>query len=59
MGAFLFQCPVTGMRAQGWLADSPPQRVPDTYESIACPACSHVHLVSRKTGKVLGSKSEN
>jgi hypothetical protein len=31
------------------------QDAPDNkYEGIACPACAKLHLVNRKTGKLLG-----
>lgn len=39
---------------QGWVADDPSDGKGDTrYEEIACIACSRLHLVNLKTGKVL------
>ncbi len=33
--------------------------VPDNeYEAITCQACSRIHLVNRKTGKVLGQQED-
>jgi len=30
----------------------------DTYQSFACVACTRVHLVNLKTGKVLGQEED-
>jgi hypothetical protein len=30
----------------------------DTYQSLACVACTRVHLVNLKTGKVLGEEKD-
>ncbi len=30
----------------------------DAYESVTCLACTHVHLVNLKTGKVLGEEED-
>jgi hypothetical protein len=27
------------------------------YEQLLCPACTHLHLVSKSTGKLLGDQS--
>jgi hypothetical protein len=41
------------MNVQHWLDDD--QDVPeDEYEVIACLACTRLHLINRKTGKILG-----
>ena len=50
---FLYRCPATGQTVQGWSAEE----VTDddtTYESVACVACTQMHFVNPKTGKVLG-----
>jgi hypothetical protein len=54
MPAFLFRCPNTGMAVQGWAADDPTKRADDAYETVTCTACTRVHLVDPKTGKVIG-----
>jgi hypothetical protein len=53
MAHFVFTCPATSMNVQHFLEDD--QDVPDNeYEGIACPACTKLHFVNRKTGKLLG-----
>ena len=53
MAPFIFRCPATSMNVQHWLGDD--EDMPeDEYEVITCPACKGLHLVNRKTGKVLG-----
>jgi hypothetical protein len=50
---FLYRCPNTGQNVQGWSADED-----DTYQSFQCIACTRVHLVNLKTGKVLGEEAD-
>ena len=50
---FLYRCPDTGQNVQGWSADEATDD-DDTYQSFPCIACTPVHLVNLKTGKVLG-----
>lgn len=52
MPAFLSRCPASGTNVQTWIADDPTER--DDYEAITCLACQRAHILSRKTGKVLG-----
>ena len=40
------------------MADDPAERSDDAYEGISCAACTRLHLVSPKTGKVLGADEE-
>jgi hypothetical protein len=57
MAVILYHCPRTGMRAQSWFAEDSStggERNLDTYVSVACPACSQLHMVNQATGKVLG-----
>ena len=59
MPAFLFRCPNTGYRVQGFVAeDVSDNAAPEDYEAITCIACQQVHLVNPKTGRVLGSEDE-
>jgi len=55
MGAFLYRCPNTGLRVQGWVADDPTERDDDAYQPVTCLICTRIHLIDPKTGKVLGS----
>jgi hypothetical protein len=50
---FLYRCPNTGQNVQGWSADED-----DPYQSFQCIACTRVHLVNLKTGKVLGEEAD-
>lgn len=49
MGTFLYRCPKTGFKIQGWSDDTPAGA--DAYVSVACPVCSQTHLVSPVTGR--------
>jgi hypothetical protein len=53
MATFLFQCPNTGFRVQGY---SPDQKSDDEneYVIVNCHVCNRVHLVDPSTGKVVG-----
>ena len=57
MAPFLFKCPNTGLRVQGWSADEIPADS-ETYVTMECVACRGVHLVNPASGKVLGSEDE-
>ena len=54
---FLYRCPNTGQNVQGWSADELTDD-DDTYQSFECTACTRVHLVNLKTGKVLGEEED-
>jgi hypothetical protein len=54
MGAYLFRCPDTNQRVQGWSADAVDPD-DDGYEAVTCTACQRVHLVNPNTGKIAGS----
>ena len=56
---FLYRRPTTGQTVQGWSADEvTDDNGDDTYQSFACVACTRVHLVNLKTGKVLGEEED-
>jgi hypothetical protein len=57
MATFLYHCPNTGLRVQGWIADDPTKRDEDSFEAVTCPACARVHLVNPQTGKALGANN--
>jgi hypothetical protein len=56
MPPFLYRCPNTSLRVQGFVAEEVPDG--DAYEAITCLACQRVHLVNPATGKVLGQEDE-
>jgi hypothetical protein len=59
MATFLFLCPNTGYRVQGWVADDgSPESSGETYEAVSCLACGQVHLVNKNSGRVAGSDDE-
>jgi hypothetical protein len=54
---FLFRCPATGFEIQYDLDDDPD--IPENeYEAVRCVACTALHLINRRTGKVMGQDSE-
>lgn len=57
MPPFLYRCPNTGLRVQGFVAEDVPDDA-DSYETITCLACQRVHLVNPVSGKVLGNEDE-
>jgi len=61
MGNFLFTCftcPSTNLNVQHW-RDEDDEDAPDNeYEVVMCKACARLHLINRKTGKVLGQEDE-
>lgn len=44
------------MTVQSWIADDPTKR--DDYEAVTCLACQKLHIVSPKTGKVVGEDDD-
>ena len=57
MPPFLYLCPNTGLRVQGFVAEEVSDDT-DRYEPITCLACRQVHYVAPTTGKVLGQEDE-
>jgi hypothetical protein len=57
MAATVFRCPTTSMNVQHWSDDDNDARE-NEYEGIVCPACTKLHLLNRKTGKLLGQDDE-
>jgi len=58
MATFVFRCPSTGLKVQGWSAEEIPDE-PNTYETITCTACGQLHLVNPSTGRALGDPRED
>jgi hypothetical protein len=57
MAPVIFTCPATSMNVQQWLPDDP-DALDDEYEVITCAACAGLHLLNRKTGKLLSQGNE-
>jgi hypothetical protein len=58
MATIVFRCPNMGVHVQGWFADDGTENGGDTYESVLCTACRNLHLVNRKTGRILGADDD-
>jgi hypothetical protein len=57
MAPFLYRCPNTGYRVQGFVAEE----VSDdhTYLPVTCLMCRQTHLVNPSTGRVVGGGEED
>ena len=55
MKAIIYRCPETGLCVDHWFeaADNS-----ETFESVHCRACNHVHFVNVTTGRVLVVQQE-
>ena len=53
MAHLLFTCPRTLEKVQHWMDESD-DAAGDRYEPIPCLACTRLHFINRKTGKLLG-----
>ena len=53
MTEFLYRCPNTGQQVQAWTDDPPVADDPEAYQSVKCIACSRLHWVNPRTGRVL------
>jgi len=57
MQPLIYRCPRTGINVPVPFAlETPAADNADVYEQVACPACLHLHLVCKSTGKLLGDK---
>jgi hypothetical protein len=53
---FVYRCPNTNLNVQGRIESDPTDQEADSYEVVTCTACTGVHLVNPKTGKVFGEE---
>jgi hypothetical protein len=53
MPLFIYRCPTTGYRVQGFSAEDVSIDT-RTYEPVVCAMCKRTHLVNPATGAVLG-----
>jgi hypothetical protein len=59
MANFVFTCPSTNLNVQHWRDDDDEVVVLDNeYKGVMCKACTRLHWINRKTGKVLGEGGE-
>jgi hypothetical protein len=59
MATFVYQCPTTGLKVQGWVADDvTSENDAERYVALLCLACQGSHLVNPTTAKVLGVEEE-
>jgi hypothetical protein len=56
MPAFIFRCPHTGLKVQGFVDDDVDKG--NAFETIACSACGEVHLVNPESGRVVGQDDD-
>ena len=54
MAAFIYRCPHTKLRVQGFVANEITENT-NTYEPVTCIMCQKVHHVNPFTGKVSAS----
>jgi len=55
MAAFIFTCPTSGLKVQGWTTDAQP--AVGYYEAVECTACKRLHLVNPHTGKIISNRT--
>jgi hypothetical protein len=60
MPPFIFRCPNTGFRVQGFAPDDDESEgaSDDTFVGVSCLACGSVHLVNPTTGKTVGENGQ-
>jgi 4-hydroxy-3-methylbut-2-en-1-yl diphosphate synthase IspG/GcpE len=57
MVSFTFKCPTTGLNVAHEIVDG--EDVPDNvFEPVICPACTRLHFLNLKTGKLLGQVAD-
>ncbi len=49
MVTFIYSCPNTGFKVQGWVAEEPAD--PKAIVSVTCLVCNGTHLVNPASGK--------
>ena len=54
MPLFLYLCPQTGYRVQGFSAEDTSEDR-HVFEPVTCPVCDRMHYVNPATGAVLGA----
>jgi hypothetical protein len=52
MSTFIYRCPLTGLKVQGFVAEEIGE---NEFVSLTCLACTGVHLVNPTSAKVVGA----
>jgi hypothetical protein len=52
MSTFIYRCPLTGLKVQGFVAEEIGENL---FVSLTCLACTGVHLVNPTSAKVVGA----
>jgi hypothetical protein len=50
MSPFIYRCPNTGYRVQGYTANEVAQTDPSEYLTVLCTVCQEIHLLNPATG---------
>ncbi len=58
MVTFVYCCPNTGFRVQGYSPEQASDSDPNHFEAVTCVMCRQVHLVNPTTSKVVGEGAE-
>jgi hypothetical protein len=59
MPAVLYKCPIMRQHVSAWVADDAGATENDHIaEAVACAACSRIHMVNVKTGRVIGADDD-
>ena len=54
----MYRCPRTGMNVPlPFALEAVTRDKVQEYEQVMCPACAHLHLISKATGRLLGDQS--
>lgn len=56
MRPVIFKCPTTNLNVQHWLQDDVEEAPQVEFQSFTCPACTRLHFIHWKTGKLLGDR---
>ena len=59
VGPFIFRCPTTGLNVQHVFDDDGTDTEDArAYVGVRCLACTGIHLVSRKNGRLISDKAD-
>jgi len=58
MANFIFRCPDTSFNVQCQVDDDSGEESGDVYEAVRCLACDRLHLINRRTGRLLGERED-
>lgn len=55
---YLYLCPVKRVHVQQVLQEDSRSADDDSYVGVRCLACSRIHLINRKTGRLIDHKDK-